>query len=110
MNFNVATSYGAVSFTYTITCTAGSGSVTIQELTRPSNIPVSVDDSYSPGYPNQTTSATATKTYALTSGTTRQVTLTISPGAVGTWSGSFVFLESTGVGQNIQRGWGGTFT
>ena len=110
MNFNTGISYGAISFTYTITCTSGSGNVTIQELSRPSVIPVAVDDSYSPGYPNVTTSATASKTYALTSGTTRQVTLKIYPGNVGTWSGTFVFLEATGVGQNIQRGWGGTFT
>ena len=99
-----------MSFTYSLTCTSGSGSITIQELSRPSVIPVAVDDSYSPGYPNVTTSATASKTYAFTSGTTRQVTLKIYPGNVGTWSGTFVFLESTGTGQNIQRGWGGTFT
>lgn len=111
MNFNVAEEQGVVNFSYTITCTAGSGSVTVQELTRPSNIPVRVDDSYSPGYPNQTTSAVATKTTGtMTAGATRQLQLGIYPGAKGTWSGTFVFLESTGVGQNIQRGWGGTFT
>ena len=110
MNFNTGISYGAVGFTYTITCTSGSGSVTIQELSRPSVIPVSVDDSYSPGWSGQTTSATASKTYAFTQGTTRQVRLQIYPGNIGTWSGTFVFLESTGTGQNIQRGWGGTFT
>ena len=111
MNFNVAEEQGVVNFSYTITCTAGSGSVTVQELTRPSNIPVRVDDSYSPGYPNQTTSAVATKsTGTMVAGSTRQLQLGIYPGAKGTWSGSFVFLESTGVGQNIQRGWGGTFT
>ena len=46
----------------------------------------------------------------MTAGATRQLQLGIYPGAKGTWSGSFVFLESTGVGQKIQRGWGGTFT
>jgi hypothetical protein len=110
MNFNVSTSYGVMEFTYTISCTAGTGSVTIQELTRPSTIPVAVDDSYSPGYPGQTTSAIASKTYAMTSGATRQITISIHPSSTGTYAGSFAFLESTGVGQNIIRGWGGTFT
>ena len=111
MNFNVAEEQGVVNFSYTITCTAGTGSVTVQELTRPSNIPVRVDDSYSPGYPGQTTSAIASKnTGTMTAGSTRQLQLGIYPGAKGTWTGTFVFLESTGVGQNIQRGWGGTFT
>ena len=109
MNFNNPFSQGEVTFNYTITCTAGSGSVTIQETSRPSLIPVGVDDSYSSGWPNQSGSV-ATKTYAFTTGSSRQVQLKIHPGAVGTWDGTFAFLESTGSGQLIQRGWGGTFT
>ena len=112
MNFIHSMSQGEVTFNYTITCTAGTGQVTIQELSRPSQIPVGVDDSYSTGYPNQTgttESQIATKTYSMTSGSTRQVQLKIYPGAVGTWQGTFAFLEATGSGQIFNRGWGGTF-
>lgn len=111
MNFNIPESYGHLEFQYTISCTAGSGNVTVRELSRPSAIPVRVDDSYSEGYPTAggvPAGTTATKTYALTAGQSRQVTLGIYPSATGTYTGSFVFLESTGIGQNIQRAWGGT--
>ena len=111
INFNHPLSYGTVTATYTISCTAGTGSVTIQEQTRPSVIPVGIDDSYSPGFSGQTTVPTAQKTYQFfSSGETRQVEIKINNGATGTYQGSFAFFESTGTGQSFTRGWGGTFT
>lgn len=109
MNFNVPSSQGMVTFNFTVTCTAGSGSFTAQETSRPTVIPVAVDNSFSTGFPGQTTSNTASKTYALTSGQSRAIAFKIYAGAVGTWSGTFAILEATGAGQVVSKGWGGTF-
>ena len=109
MNFNVPISQGMVTFNFTVTCTAGSGSFTAQETSRPTVIPVAVDNSFSTGFPGQTTSNTASKTYALTTGQSRAIAFKIYAGAVGTWSGTFAILEATGAGQVVSKGWGGTF-
>jgi hypothetical protein len=47
----------------------------------------------------------------MSSGQSNQVAIDIYPNvaAPGTYTGSFAFLEATGVGSNIQRQWGGTF-
>jgi len=105
MNFNVLTSYGKVTFYYTIACTAGSGTVQVTSLVKPSAIDVSVDNNSS--FPT----GVATKSYAMSSGQSNQVAIDIYPNvaAPGTYTGSFAFLEATGVGSNIQRQWGGTF-
>jgi hypothetical protein len=105
MNFNVLSSYGKVTFYYTIACTAGSGTVQVTSLVKPSAIDVSVDNNSS--FPT----GVATKSYAMSSGQSNQVAIDIYPNvaAPGTYTGSFAFLEATGVGSNIQRQWGGTF-
>lgn len=108
MNFNVPMSQGMVTFNFTVTCTSGSGSFTAQETSRPTAIPVAVDNSFSSGFPGQTSGNTASRTYALTSGQSRAIAFKIYLGAVGTWSGTFAILESTGAGQMISKGWGGT--
>ena len=109
MNFNVPISQGMVTFNFTVTCTAGSGSFTAQETSRPTVIPVAVDNSFSTGFPGQTTDNVASKTYALTAGQSRAIAFKIYAGAVGTWSGTFAILEATGAGQVVSKGWGGTF-
>ena len=110
MNWNRPSSQGAVEFFYTILCTAGEGAVTVVETARPTVIPVGIDDAYSSNYPDVGANMQiASKTYALSSGETRQVKLSIYPGQEGTWQGSFAFLESTGAGQTFSRLWGGTF-
>ena len=109
MNFNVPISQGMVTFNFTVTCTAGSGSFTAQETSRPTIIPVAVDNSFSTGFPGQTTDNVASKTYALTAGQSRAIAFKIYAGAVGTWSGTFAILEATGAGQVVSKGWGGTF-
>jgi len=105
MNFNVLGSYGKVTFYYTIACTAGTGTVQATSLSKPSAIDVSVGSNSS--FPT----GVATKNYAMSSGQTIQVAIEIYPNIAspGTYSGSFAFLEATGVGANIQRQWGGTF-
>ena len=97
-----------LTFNFTVTCTSGSGSFTAQETSRPTAIPVAVDNSFSSGFPGQPSGNTASKTYALTSGQSRAIAFKIYLGAVGTWSGTFAILESTGAGQMISKGWGGT--
>ena len=105
MNFNVLNSHGKVTFYYTIYCENGTGTVTVQSLVKPSAITVGIDDTTSAA------TGVATKNYALAAGQSHQVAIEIYPnvGNPGTYGGSFAFLESTGIGQNIQRQWGGTF-
>ena len=115
MNFNSSTASGALSYSWTVTCTAGSGSVTIRELTRPSNIAVAVgsgagDISYRLNYPSVTTAPTASKAYFLGTNQARSIQLYIHPTSTGTFTGSFTFFEASGVGSTVTKGWGGTFT
>lgn len=110
INFNQS---GAVTQSITVACQFGSGSVTVEELTRPSQIAVAVSTSsktsYSINYPSVQTDAKASITNAISAGQTQLYTLTIHNTQDGTWTGSFAIKESTGVGQLINRAWSGTF-
>ena len=55
------------------------------------------------------TDAKASITNAMSSGQTQVYTLTIHNTQDGTWTGSFVIKEATGVGTIINRAWSGTF-
>ena len=107
MNFNSPLSRGQQTFLYTIACTEGTGTVTVTSIIRPSAITVGIDNTVF-----STATGVATKNYALSKGQSQQVEIDIYPNqsAPGTYSGSFAFLEATGIGQNIIRQWGGTFT
>ena len=110
INFN---QNGTVTQNITVTCTAGTGSVTVEELTRPSQIAVAVGTtsktSYSINYPSVQTDAKASITNAMSNGQTQVYTLTIHNTQDGTWTGSFVIKEATGVGAIVNRAWSGTF-
>jgi len=113
VNFNG--SDNPVTTSFTVACSAGSGSITVEELTRPSQIAVAVTTSapdktsYSINYPSVITSAKASLTNNIAAGQSRVYTTTIHNTQNGTWTGSFAFKESTGVGQLITKAWSGTF-
>jgi len=103
MNFNVPQTYGDVCYSYTIQCTSGSGTVTVQETSRPTAWAVLVDGKGS----SNIDSGYATQNYSLVTGQTVMVNLCIRPLTVGSGSGSFTFLKAEGDGQVFRRSWTG---
>lgn len=108
MNFNVPQSQNMVTFNFTVTCTSGSGHFRAQETSRPTNIPVAVDNSFSSGFPGQTSENTAAVVYPLSEGQSRSIAFKIYLNEPGTWAGTFTIYEATGAGMSIIKGWGGT--
>jgi hypothetical protein len=86
---------------FTMSGTGGSGTVTVQEISRPTAWNVYVDNIKGSNDPF----SIATKNFTLSNGQTKTVLLNVEALTIGTGSGSFAFL---GGGTTITKSWTGT--
>lgn len=88
---------------FTMIGTGGSGTVTVQETSRPSSWNVYVDNIVGSNSP----ASIATKDFTLSNGQSKTVVLNVKALTIGSGSGAFAFI---GGGQSIVKAWTGTAT
>lgn len=97
-------SYPGTGVLFTMTGTGGSGTITVQETSRPSTWNVYVDDVKGSNDPP----STATKTFTLSNGQNKSVLLNVEALTIGSGSGSFAFVSSAG--DTVVKTWDGVAT